>query len=480
MPLKMKGRHTFSFSFLTRMLDFVGMENQTTGLNETTSISIIPKQQGPSLLTIILMVISAWIVLANTLILLFLVINRKALKTFVNLQILSFSVTDTLVGLSAVPTSLTYKLALSFPYFEPCAAILCAYSVAQAATLYHAFVICIHRLITIKRCTGRPETNPRNMYKTLLVQVSIPWIESILVVSIPFIVFGRRGKIIQGCSLNIIFEDDYIHAMAFLNVNLLTPQIGMNVVYIYMLVFLLRQWRRVNSLRGNSKRPATTSDGIWNTSQGTSAVDTKTTLQYTTGDRSNVTANNTNKSEIYSEHNSEDNKNIGAKPIDELGKDTKETPSTIRLEHQESVRFIKTKTVHLNDDNNGNEDVGKSLIVDKRIESSYHTETSVGKSIQRQTLKKREGRLGINGQKDVVITIGLLLIILNVSMTPLTFLAVVESLNINLLGRQTKFIIMVLALMNSALNPVIYIFRIKPFREALKAMWKKAWAKICR
>ena len=71
-----------------------------------------------------------------------------------------------------------------------------------------------------------------------------------------------------------------------------------------------------------------------------------------------------------------------------------------------------------------------------------------------------------------------MLIILNTFMTPLTFLALVESLNAQLLDRQVKFIIMILALMNSALNPCAYIARTKPFRRALVDLWTKLCEKL--
>ena len=248
----------------------LNMANLSEKLNVNVTVPSAPAvviPSGPSVLTIILMAISAWIVLANTLILVCLVVSRKALKNFVNLQIMSFSVTDTLVGLAAIPTALTFKLAFSLTDVGPCALVLCSYSVAQAASLYHAFVICIHRLITIKRCTGRSESNPRHMYKTLLIQVSIPWIENLLAVSLSFALFAKFGKKLPVCSLNTLFEENYIYVMTFLCINLLTPQIGMNVVYIYMLVFLLRQWKRVSILRGNARPTATTSDGVWNTTQ---------------------------------------------------------------------------------------------------------------------------------------------------------------------------------------------------------------------
>ena len=86
------------------------MANRSESLHTNITEASVPAgltPSGPSVLRTILMTISALIVLANTLILMCLVVSRKALKNFVNLQIMSFSVTDTLVGLAAVPTALT-------------------------------------------------------------------------------------------------------------------------------------------------------------------------------------------------------------------------------------------------------------------------------------------------------------------------------------------------------------------------------------
>ena len=428
------------------------MANLSGNLNVNVTVPSAPAvviPSGPSVLTIILMAISAWIVLANTLILMCLVMSRKALKNFVNLQIMSFSVTDTLVGLAAIPTALTYKLAFSLTDVGPCAVVLCSYSVAQAATLYHAFVICIHRLITIKRCTGRSESNPRHMYKTLLIQVSIPWIESLLVVSLSFALFAKFGKKLPVCSLNTLFEENYIYVMTFLCINLLTPQIGMNVVYIYMLVFLLRQWKRVDILRGNSRPTATTSDGVWNTTQAASIEETKFTIPTAVCTSSIITKENDNKPNVDRLQNNREENDSNDKPITKIWKN------------------VSYDDITGNQANESMEDRG----------TKDHGRKSKGRHFKKA--ENKEGKLGVSGQRDVIITIGLLLIILNVFMTPLTFLAIVESLGTQLLSRQVKFIIMILALMNSALNPFVYIARIKPFRHAVVDLWTKIWANVC-
>ena len=109
---------------------------------------------------------------------------------------------DTLVGLAAVSVTMTFHTAMPLQNVRSCAAVLYGYSVAQAATLYHAFIICTHRLMTIKRCTGRLEINPKSMYRIILIQIFVPLIEALVIVATPFLVFGKPG-----CSLNTVFED---------------------------------------------------------------------------------------------------------------------------------------------------------------------------------------------------------------------------------------------------------------------------------
>ena len=254
-----------------------------------------------------------------------------------------------------------------------------------------------------------------------------------LVVSVLFVLFAKFGEKLPVCSLNTLFEENYIHVMTFLCINLLSPQIGMNVVDIYMLVFLLRQWKRVSILRGNARPIATTSYGVWNTTQAASIEETKLTIPTAVGKSSIHT-----KESVRGNENDEKNTKPNENKLQKIGEkdDSNAKPIT------------KTwKNVSYND-NTGN----------KANDTNDQARKSKIRHFQKAENKDR--KLDVSGQMDVIITIGLLLIILNVFMTPLTFLAIVESLNAQLLSRQVKFIIMILALMNSAINPFVYIARI--------------------
>ena len=65
-----------------------------------------------------------------------------------------------------------------------------------------------------------------------------------LIVSVPFGIYGRFGQPLKGCSLNTLFEESYIQFCAFMDAILLIPQIGMNVIYVYMFRFLFTTWRK--------------------------------------------------------------------------------------------------------------------------------------------------------------------------------------------------------------------------------------------
>ena len=220
----------------------------------------------------------------------------------------------------------------------------------------------------------------------------------------------------------------------------------MNVVYIYMLVFLLRQWKRVDILRGNSRPTATTSKGVWNTTQAASIEETKFTIPTAVGTSSIITKESDNKPNVDRLQNIREENDRNDKPITKTWK---------------NVSY---------DGNQANESMEERGTKD-------HGRKRKGRHFKKA--ENKEGKLGVSGQRDVIITIGLLLIILNVFMTPLTFLAIVDSLGTQLLSRQVKFIIMILALMNSALNPFVYIARIKPFRHAVVDLWTKIWANVC-
>ena len=76
-------------------------------------------------------------------------------------------------------------------------------------------------------------------------------------------------------------------------------------------------------------------------------------------------------------------------------------------------------------------------------------------------------------QRHALVTFGILLLSLNLFMTPLVFLDVIELLLHGYLSRDTYITFVLMAILNSALNPIINIWRIKPFRMVLMEKARK-------
>ena len=71
----------------------------------------------------------------------------------------------------------------------------------------------------------------------------------VCLVAIPFFRYARFGQFLPECSLNTLFGDDYIKCFAILSVFFVTPQIGVNVLYIYLFRYLSKKWGRIAKSR---------------------------------------------------------------------------------------------------------------------------------------------------------------------------------------------------------------------------------------
>ena len=76
-------------------------------------------------------------------------------------------------------------------------------------------------------------------------------------------------------------------------------------------------------------------------------------------------------------------------------------------------------------------------------------------------------------RRYVLVTIRVILLVMYIFKTPLNIVALLELVNTELLTRKLKFSLVALSFMNSALNPFIYSFRIKPFQTAVRENIKK-------
>ena len=407
--------------------------------NSSNLTNGIQLEKAPTMLTAVLITTSLWIMIINLLVFSCLITSRSAKKSFVNLQLLSLSVTDMLVGAFSIPVTLTFKITGSFPTYGVCASLFYLYIVSQAATLNHALIICVHRLITVKRKHRNLDIRPK--YLSVFLQVLSVWIMSFVVISIPFILYGRFGETLSFCSLNTLFGDNYTNAIGIFTGGLLTPHICLNIVYSNMFLFLKRKWKQIdvahNRLRENRM----------------ARIDSERTGPKTTVAPINVKeATNQRNSRSWSTNNS-----------------SEDEPAQKRS-HLDVHRYQNGKR-HIG----ANRDTAS---VDTSSSRSSRLEQRRRRSIEHTNGRKvgEQSRLGgINGQR-VLVTIGILLVVLNVFMTPLNFLILFETLHTGYLSRSVKFIFMNMAILNSALNPVINVFRVRPFKEALK---HKA-LKLCR
>ena len=396
-----------------------------------------------------------------------------------------------------------------------CWYILCLLCFTDA-NLIHAFDICIHRLVTVKRQTYASEMSPKGMLRKLLLHICFVWLISIVLVALPFLIFAKFGKRLETCSLNTIFQNDYIVFLAIINTIFMVPQVGMNIVYIYMLKFLMVTWRRINGL--NDKRLQSkarlhkTALSHFNTDTSTPDVSNATFLNKTkyTLIESNVmgtdsnyfsTVGNTgcpgNKSQTGSSKHPEYEASyssaypcgadfIKSNYTDNISLKGNLKSESFEMREQTHSKIKEIPVTARSRVNKTHEDKMQSLaVVNQHAENQsrrilhLRKDDNASRESKRIITGRTSRRLGIKGQKEVLWTIGMLLLVLNIFMTPLNFLCIIELINDGLLTRQVKFILMALSLMNSALNPVIYTLRIKPFRDALKNSYYKLVDKIC-
>ena len=456
-----------------------------TTINSTTQ----RVEEAQNIVVIFLLLLSIWIIVVNVLVFISLITNKSSLNTFVNLQMLSFSVTDVFVGVSAMSITMSYKITTSFPYVEACAGIFYGYCVSQTANLVHAFSICIHRIITIKQKHAISEMYSTGMLRKLLLHIGSVWLVSIVVVAIPFLIFSKFGDRLETCSLNTIFKEDYIYFLAFMNTVFLIPQFGMNIIYLYMFRYLLNTWKRIGNLREKPRVHIKKVAPI-NVFESTSGITYNANVPFDSFDNSikGVGATITNNTTIDGTSCAGDHFKCSKEPkkgkmsllCGDFFKSSKQDSScnmnnseNIEMTDQTSI-FIATPSVT----HPANRQLMDALQLQPQSKKGklanqlcQFDNNSIGcsKTIQKQQTKEHKSRkLGIKGQKDVLCTIGVLLLVLNIFMTPLNFLVIIELISDNLLTRKVKFILTALALVNSALNPIIYTLRIQPFRKALK------------
>ena len=480
-----------------------------------------------TVLTCILFIVDMLIISVNMFVVVCLIVNIKPLSNnFVNIQILSFSITDMIVGITAIPVVLSFKITASFPYYEVCAAVMFLYCCAQAANLVHTFVICVHRLIIIKRWAFCNETHPKKVGKTILIQILFIWFVSGLICSVPFFIYGRSGYIIRECSLNNLFGENYVFAVTIVDVIVVSLQIFVNALYIYLYRFISNTWKLIQPSHSFNNIPSTLNaehSMHWAISRkhddyapkvklNKSAMATSSFQTATKVSKAQPALNSCRKMnlsmpnlEIYNTDFNDDNGEI-YNSVKRNNNDLIQNTNISGIPGSPIAHRITNNSVDLGDSAcHRLEGKGKLIalqmdLVESRknilsrtvltqLPSKFQRSRSVPTHLNKIVRKcdygsitekhetkennRRKGHTGFKGQREVLITIGIILLVLNICITPINVIFLIELSTDYSLSRDVKFVFMAMALLNSALDPFIYALRIKQFKESLRKTFIK-------
>ena len=229
-----------------------------------------------------------------------------------------------------------------------------------------------------------------------------------------------------------------------MSVCFLAPKLGVNVLYICLFRFLSQKCNRINTskqspvstIRGNkSKVTACTNiggDHIRTNENTNSPIEVEmASLQH-----DNMTMRIEGNISCVPNRTQKDKINVTnmfqVKPETEIKNATAKEPSTA----------IETTKLNVNDLSS---EFPRQMIEPKGSLSPEH---------------KKE--------RDVLCTTGIVLVLLNICITPLNMTLLLDAMLDGSLSRKVKFTFMFWALVNSGLNPVVYVIKMKAFRNVMR------------
>lgn len=461
--------------------------NVTNTTNPTKGFSLFTNgtlpEEGNTTVTIFLLILCTWIFLANLFVSLVFLCNRRRMRNVSATQMLSLSVTDLQVGLSSVIMSSTYFCSGSFLTYNACAFVFFYYFMSQFASMYHTFTICLHRFIRI--CFRRTMTVGNTDSRIhLLLPVMLIWIASGIMAAIQFILFPIHETTLSVCSLNTLFGDNYVDMLTVACCGLLVPQITVTILYCGLFIGLMSKWRRIGTdtvSNPNGSRTSRVALGFFcrQTRKHSSTVgcvaDTKSNKKDNEEKRKIYVFTIPQKGVIETDsvQNLTDDKEKRNKG-DFSNKHSETACSTGSTAGEKWKTTKHCNNVHISSAPGSFEPLASTSDSTRQsLSNSTHTDNVHAKYRGTSTsliFRSKATLINIKRryaeQRQVMITIGIILMVLNISMTPLDVSFALERSTANELSRKAKFIMVSMSLLNSAINPLIYAFRIRPLRES--------------
>ena len=174
------------------------------------------------------MVISGWIIVLNSFVILSLLKdNKRQINNTFTFQLLTLSLSDVLVGLATLPVYATvFKSGF---IYEDCLCRFVLLLSAHAVEQFHIFGICVNRVSVVYQLT-----TPRKMSRKkvlVMAYLLLNWIIFLTIYSVAFRIWGRYRHKLSICSLNEMFQDDYKTYVKYTVSFYIVPSVLINLVY---------------------------------------------------------------------------------------------------------------------------------------------------------------------------------------------------------------------------------------------------------
>ena len=377
----------------------------------------------PAWLFFAMISISTWIIVANSTVLLCLVSSRNAMKNNVYVQLLSLSFTDLLVGITTIP-GILFPILFQNTRYETCALMIYMYFCAQSATLCHSLLICANRLLAIMT---KRIMNANAKITSIWMQVLAVWGFCLLFYVIHFLSFARFGERVEHCSTIYLFGDNEFVAFGLMTIpSLVPPQLCTNIIYVYLFMHIRKRLRTVGTV--------------------------------------NVAQTNMIGKDKLASYDVEENMLLKLKTLEHT--QANELVSINMTGHGSSNSSVKTNVQSKTQEpvagpsTDGESKCKGENYADRNLQTpAVNTRPSSKNDIGSQS--------GWKQQKRAMVTFGILLMSMNIFMTPLDFIGIIQMIT-GPLSRGVRFLFVTMAMLNSAFNPLINIWRIRPFRVIMR------------
>ena len=182
-------------------------------------------------------VLSVWIILFNTFVLICFIQNRRLLlKNTFAIQICQLCVCDIYVGLSTMPVYISgFSKGIRFEF---CVFSFVLFISSQVVVLFHILGICLYRLRIVSRVMAPNRVKVEKTGHMLVYLLVINGIVSIGIFIVPFFIWGNYRQTLHICSLPEIFTESYKSALTYCILFYIVPALLTNAVYIIIIVKL--------------------------------------------------------------------------------------------------------------------------------------------------------------------------------------------------------------------------------------------------